>query len=194
MAAFLWNLTGCNAENFFSSSQEQEETISVASEYGHELDPEIHQLVADSNYKVVDQNDGILFETALTEEEATSGAEVVLLDSSHQKKATLYDDGTHGDRIANDRIYTCNYKPEITNETEITCWATVGDIETEPVTIQYFDRLTENDFEEASKIGTMFSETVTEYTDAEGYIQEEYQNDALQKAGVLAETLDFLGN
>ncbi len=177
-AASLLCTTGCDIKEFFAKDNGSNEQ---SADYGHELDPEIHQLVADSEYQAI-SGDGIGFETALSNEDIASNAEVGLYDSDSNKVSDMYDDGTNGDRIAGDGIYACRYKPDVSSETELSYKVKIGDTETDPVNIRYFDDITEKDFETLSVVSDSFDTLANDYKDESGYVAPENQQTVLDKA------------
>ena len=178
-AASLMCTTGCDLKEFFAKDSGESEQ---QTDYGHELDPEIHQLVADSEYQAISGENGIGFETALTADEIASKTEVGLYDSDNNKVSDLYDDGTNGDRIAGDGIYACRYKPEVNSETELAYKVKIGDTETDSVNIRYFDDITEKDFDDLSEVSGSFESLVAEYEDGNGNVPAENQQTVLDLA------------
>ncbi len=176
---------GCDLQEFFAKEKKQETYTS--NDYGHELDPQLHELVADSEYQVIDENDGVIFETAVTDGETSS--DIGLYDSDGNKVADFCDNGTNGDRIAGDRIYSCSYQPQVTEETEETFGVRIDDVETDTISIQYFDKLTDEDFETADKVADTLHEAVHEFRNEDGSIQAENQDKAIDVIADIAEKM-----
>ena len=177
--------TGCDLQEFFAKEKKQETYTS--NDYGHELDPQVHELVADSEYQVIDENDGVVFETAVTDSEASS--DIGLYDSDGNRVADFCDNGMNGDRIAGDRIYTCSYQPPVTEESEETFGVRIDDNETDTISIRYFDKLTDEDFETADKVADTLHEAVSEFKNEDGNISAGNQDKAIDVIADIAEKM-----
>ena len=157
--------------------------------YSPELNPGLHELVTDQRYKSLENNEPLRFETAVTSEEASGGTPVELHDSNGNKLSKMYDDGTHDDRIAGDRIYTCSYKPEPDGETSLSYTAKIGDFETEPASVRYFDKITNKDIDDMNGVGQKIAELKSRYTDSDGNVPEDKKEEALETVAEYAKEL-----
>ncbi len=187
IAASMLSATSCSLDEFFNGKSYSDENNYQSAGYLSPVVPQVHQLVADDVYKPLDDEDGIIFETALDESE--SGEDVALYDENKQKVATFCDDGTNGDKAAGDGIYTCTYRPEVNGEEERSFTVKSGNEESEPVKVRYFDELTEEDFSKADEVNLTFMESVAEYKTDNGYIKKGKGAEAISKAAEVAEEL-----
>jgi len=195
--SFLTCLTGCDLAEFFNGSQQSAsvpdtasvQSMTASAEIPEELIPEVHELVPDSAYKTISENNDILFETALSPDEIASGVQPVLLTEDNTRVSEMYDDGTNGDKKAGDGIYTCRIQPDVQEETQQIYKVQAGDVITNPVTIRYFDQLTDDDFEDVDSVENTFEEITAEFQDQNGNIPENHREDALSAAAALAEQM-----
>lgn len=186
-AVAVLSSTGCSMYEFFNGKSYSDEENYQSAAYINPIVPQANQLVADDVYKSIDDEEGITFETAVDEPDA--GSEVALYDENDQKVGSFYDDGTNGDKTAGDGIYTCNYKPVVSNEEELSYTVKTGDEESEPVKIRFFDKLTDEDFEKADEVNLAFMDSVAEFKTEDGFIKKGRSAEAISKAAEVAEDL-----
>lgn len=179
-------MSGCTIELWPERPANSKNTTAV---YASELNPKEHELVTDHRFKSLDNEDPVRFETAVTAEEAQNGTPVNLCDNNGKSISKMYDDGTHSDRIAGDGIYTCSYKPKVSDEASFSYSAQIGDFWTDPASVRYFDDITDQDVENMNHIGEKFLEIQSEYLDENGYIPEEKKEEAIESIGEYAKQL-----
>lgn len=190
----LLSLTGCNAESFFNG------TSSSSANYSDQVKEAVpinaveeHSIKTDTPYKTIGDEDGVLFETALNEGDIAGNAEVGLYDDTHTKVSDLYDDGSHGDRVAGDGIYACRYVPDVSEETQKQYSIKIGDYETEQTSVRFFDPLTEEDFKTVDAVQSRCDEVTGQFKDAAGNIPEEKRDDALEEVRKLVDQMQLNG-
>ncbi len=155
-------LSGCSMEEFFNGEKAQAESIGSVS-YGHELDPEVHELITDSEYRMINEDEEALFETMLTDEDVALGADTALYSYEGIRLSDMYDDGTHGDRIAGDNIYSCLYDVSSQSGEEQMYKVKIGDTETNPIKFTYFDDITDEEYEYAENVPQMLDKAIEKY-------------------------------
>ena len=184
----ILGMTGCDAGSFFNGSS-NDKTSGQMSELYPVSDVQEHGIAVDSMYKSISESDGVLFETALNEEDMASDSDVGLYDENKNKVSDLYDDGTNGDKVAGDGIYACRYYPEVNSESSEKYTIKINDFETDPVDIRFFDDINESDFEESDKLDNDLKAAVSEFADSEGNISSENSDAALDKVGSIVEEM-----
>ena len=190
----LLSLTGCNAESFFNgTSSSSVNTAEQVAEATPASVVEEHGITADTPYKTIGDEDGVLFETALNEDDIAENAEVGLYDDTHNKVSDLYDDGSHGDRIAGDGIYACRYVPDVAEETQKDYSIKIGDYETEPTSIRFFDEITEEDVRASEETGKTFEAAISDLTDSDGNVPDDKKDEAIEKLRAVAEEMQLSG-
>jgi len=190
----LLSLTGCNAESFFNGTSAGTEALSE--QVGIAMpasEVEEHGITADTPYKTIGDEEGVLFETALNEEDIAGNAEVGLYDDTHTKVSDLYDDGTHGDRIAGDGIYSCRYAPEVTEESEKEYTIKINDFETEPTSVRFFDEITEEDVKATQQLKAQFDAAISAYTSPSGSVAKEDRDAVITTLKAIAEQMQLSG-
>ncbi|MBE6842054.1 MAG: hypothetical protein E7510_04390 [Ruminococcus sp.] len=174
-------LSSCNMEEFFngesssvSGTTSAVSTSSVSEEpvhYSSELEPEVHGLKTDSEYRISGEKEEALFETKLTDEDVSAGVMASLYSSGGDKLSDMYDDGTHGDKIAGDNIYSCLY--DVTSENEKESYSLkIDGKEADTVEISYFDEITEDEYAYADSVSESFEDVVRKYV-VDGEITDE---------------------
>ena len=182
LIASVTSATSCNSDFFAKKSKSsQESTPAKQMVYAPELDPDVHELITDQRFKSLENEEPLRFETAVTPEEAESNTPVELRDDSGKTISKMYDDGTHSDRIAGDGIYTCSYQPKASGETSYSYKAKIGNFETEPASVRYFDKITEKDVEDMKEISQEVTDIEAEYLDNEGYIPDNKKEEVFNK-------------
>ncbi len=190
LIASVTSATSCDSKFWEKKSKNQQENLTAKQMvYAPELDPDVHELITDQSFKSLESDDELRFETAVTPEEAASETPVELLDDSGKTISKMYDDGTHSDRIAGDGIYTCSYQPKASGETSYSYKAKIGNFETEPSSVRYFDKITEQDVEDMNGVGEKFNEIQSKYLDKNGYVPEDKKEEAIEEIGEYAKEL-----
>ncbi len=188
----LLSMTGCDAESFFNGTSSSNTAEQVAQATPATVVEE-HGISADTAYKTIGDEDGVLFETALNEEDIAGEAEVGLYDDTHSKIADLYDDGSHGDRVAGDGIYGCRYVPNVAEEAQKEYSIKIGDYETDPTSIRFFDPISEEDLKASEQTGSTLEASISDLMDAEGNVPKEKQDEAIEKLRAVADELQLSG-
>lgn len=189
----LLALTGCDAESFFNGTSASSGYIEPTVETTPADTVEEHEISADTPYKTIGDEEGVLFETALNEEDIAENAEVGLYDDTHTKVSDLYDDGSHGDRFAGDGIYACRYMPESVPEGTQAYSIKIGDFETKQTSVRYFDPVTEEDVKASEQTEASFTAAIEDLTDASGNIPEYKRDEAIDRLKAVAEQLQISG-
>lgn len=179
-------MSGCTIELWPERPANSKNTTAV---YASELNPQTHQLVTDQRFKSLDNDEPVRFETAVTAEEAQNGTPVNLCDNNGKSISKMYDDGTHSDRIAGDGIYTCSYKPKVSDEASFSYSAQIGDFWTDPASVRYFDKITEKDIEDSKTVYANFAKIMMEQYDGNDEMTAEQKDKVLDSIGDYAETL-----
>lgn len=187
LAASTAASTGCSMNSFFKKDDKPVPAKQMV--YAPELNPNEHELITDEEYKCLDSEEPVRFETAVTADEASNGTPVSLYDSNGNSVSKMYDDGTHSDRIAGDGIYTCSYKPETSEEANFSYSAKIGDFTTEPASVRYFDAITDKDVEDMNDVADKMSEIGAAYLDSNGNISDAKRSEAISAVGEYAEEL-----
>ena len=129
--------TGCNLEEFFNEGHNNSVSgmSSSYTEYGYgkELEPDIHELKTDSEYRMLGVEETALFETKLSDEDIAMGVQAALYSSDGEKICDMYDDGTSGDKKAGDKIYSCLYNVSSESGEEQSYVVKIGEEETNPI-------------------------------------------------------------
>ena len=188
LIASVTSATSCDS-SFFAKKTSTPQSNAKPMVYAPELDPNVHELITDQRFKSLGSDDELRFETAVTPDEAASGTPVELHDSNGNKISKMYDDGTHSDRIAGDGIYTCSYKPNPEGEENYSYTAKIGDTETEPASVRYFDNISNKDIEDMNEVGERISEIKSQYLDSEGNIPEDKKEEVLNEVTEYAKEL-----
>lgn len=194
LSAFtMLSMTGCSLEEFFNGETKQSSSASDIGQVSSAMNVAEHGIAADTPYKTIGDEEGVLFETALNEEDIAENKEVGLYDEAKNKLADLYDDGTNGDQVAGDGIYSCRYVPDVAEETQREYSIRIGDYETEPVPVRYFDPVTEEDVSAAQNTQESFKQATSKFADAQGNIPEEKKDEALKEVENLVEQMQMNG-
>ena len=174
--------TSCSSD-FFKKRINSPQAAAKQMVYAPELNPGVHELITDHSFKSLENDEPLRFETAVTPEEAANGTPVELKDNSGKTVSKMYDDGTHSDRIAGDGIYTCSYKPAPKDETSFSYTAKIGDTSTEPTSVRYFDKITDDDVKDINKVAEKITEIQSKYIDREGYVPYDKREENLDAVG-----------
>ena len=174
--------SGCSSDSFAKKTDDPKAGAQQMV-YAPELNPNVHELITDHPFKSLESDEPLRFETAVTPDEATSGTPVELSDSSGKVISKMYDDGTHSDRIAGDGIYTCSYKPKPDGETSFSYSARIGGTSTEPTSVRYFDKITDQDINDMNAVNNNISDIQSEYLDSNGYVPDDKRETVLDAVG-----------
>ncbi|MBP1566085.1 MAG: hypothetical protein J6A58_10070 [Oscillospiraceae bacterium] len=160
--------TGCNLEEFFNEGHNNSVSGMSSSYtehgYGKELEPDIHELKTDSEYRMLGAEETALFETKLSDEDIAMGVQAALYSSDGEKICDMYDDGTSGDKKAGDKIYSCLYNVSSESGEEQSYVVKIGEEETNPIKFTYFDDITDEEYDYANSLSVMFDEIAEKYT------------------------------
>ncbi len=113
---------------------------------------------------------------------------------SNEKIATMYDDGTNGDAISNDGIFSYSYLISSSSEIEYTYYAIAdGNYVSNNVTVRFYDSLTIEDYNDFVSIFDEIKNIENQFKDANDKVNKDDINDCLLAIKDYALTLQNAG-
>lgn len=99
---------------------------------------------------------------------------IYLMDENNNAVSAMVDNGENGDVISGDGIYTCTLKLSAEHRGHYTYYAQSGDIESNTVTIAFFEPFTSESFAAYKEICSQIQEVEAPYLDENGYVKSEH--------------------
>ncbi len=169
VTAFAASVYGCSMSEFFNENSDNgsEHVVNVTED---PFRPDVNQLVSGNDYSLMSEDDEMLFETVPADENISSGTCPVLYSSDNTALSEMNDQGTDGDRIAGDGIYSCTYNVRSDDGKEQSYYVQSGEDKTNEVAIKYFDEITPDEVNEVKEVNSQISDIVSGFSDENGNV------------------------